>query len=186
MGSGNSGNFSGTSGAAAAAEASTKTASQSYEGADIPGNWEGHFTKADGFSRDKGVKGAHTEEAFEQYFKDNNWAYKQVDSVSHPTIDGIRDIKYQVQNRDAKLNLIEGQYRAKKYEKTLVDSTKISMDKMKKWINEARNNGTIKPIKNNNFKFEGTAKNGLKFEGWLNAKGEFDSIYPILQSMGLL
>ncbi|MGC6770095.1 CdiA family toxin C-terminal domain-containing protein [Enterococcus sp. LJL51] len=147
----------------------------------IPGNWLNHLSVAEGFAKRGGVKGAHTEAAFNQYFKDQGLSYKEVGSTPHPTIDGIRDMRYQIQQKDHRGIPIEGQFNISQYKKTLIDEAKISKGTVNNWANEAINNGVFEVRKDNkNLYFKGIAKNGLKFEGWKNPDtGDIDSLYPV-------
>lgn len=144
--------------------------------------WKAHYENADGFSKPNGVSGGHTVDAFNKYFDDTGLKYKEVSKTKHPTVDGVYDIKYQVQAKDYRGIPIEEQYSKPIYKKTVIDTNEISVDTIESYINEACKNGTIIPSTNNKTDFKGTANNGLKFEGWIDPNiGEFESLYPVLE-----
>lgn len=148
----------------------------------IKGSWKKHLTEAEGFSKRNGVKGAHTQEAFEKYFAEQNIKYKITETTEHPTIDGIKNVAYQIQAKDYRGVPIEGQYNTSTYKKTIIDTSKISTETIDQWASEALKNGSKTTLPNNNVYFKGTANNGLKFEGWINSTTEtFDSLYPVLE-----
>lgn len=144
--------------------------------------WVQHFESASGFSKRNGVSGAHTIDAFNKYFCDIGLKFKEISKITHPTVDGVYDIEYQVQARDYKGIPIEGQYNKPIYKKTIIDTKKISIDTIKLWANEAYKNGIKISSSNNKTYFKGISSNGLKFEGWINPDTEeFESLYPVLE-----
>lgn len=89
-----------------------------------------------------------------------------VPQVAHPTIAGIANIDYRIPRQDKNGNLTGG-YRYFSHPKTVFDSKLISEQQIYDWAMEAFT-GTGATISNQR-KIVGTAKNGLKFVGYLDA-----------------
>lgn len=67
------------------------------------------------------------------------------------------------------------------YKKTLYDPSKISDETMKSWAREALDDAKPFVDPKGSIGVRGIAKNGLKFEGWIDSStGEIRSYYPIL------
>ena len=66
--------------------------------------------------------------------------------------------------------------------KTIVDPRKISSKRLFKWVKEALSNGKITKNKAGQYQFEGYAKNGLCFKGYVQ-DGKLVSIFPTLEML---
>lgn len=79
-------------------------------------------------------------------------------------------------NQNNTLN--KGIYKKVKAPKTVYDPSIISDEKMIQWGKEAMKNAA--PIGNNVRSITGTAENGMRFQGYINAEtGEITNFHPI-------
>ncbi|MGN7941437.1 MULTISPECIES: CdiA family toxin C-terminal domain-containing protein [Bacillaceae] len=75
-----------------------------------------------------------------------------------------------------------GEFKASTHKKTVYDEELITDEQMYKYSQEAMENGTEYITRGGQQVVQGTASNGLKFEGWKNpTTGEIESMYPVLE-----
>ena len=112
---------------------------------------------------------------------------KVISKTPHPTIKGVYKIEYQMPTLDVRLQPT-GAWRNKKgtdlFVKTVYDPAVIPKEQMAQWGREAfadamQKNPALSGTKN--IKWEGTASNGLRFEGYADTKGSdaVRTFYPI-------
>ncbi|MCY8918099.1 CdiA family toxin C-terminal domain-containing protein [Bacillus atrophaeus] len=143
----------------------------------------------------RGVSGGHNYTEFKKYF-DTNGKYKleEVKKTAHPKVKGIYDLEYRmkVEIKDYR-GIGTGQYKyipkenKQPFKKTIYDPNIISNKDIVKFGKEAMDDG----IKSNRIRaldgqnketIQGTASNGLKFEGIRNVEtGEIDNFWPVLE-----
>lgn len=146
--------------------------------------YDEHLISVQDFNRDasKGIIGGHNLDDFYNYFRN----YEKLDDedfihkiTPHPTIDGIIQINYKIPKLDNKGNLT-GEYKHFKNPKTLYDPSKISDKTIIEWgkaaMQQGKDTGNIVGRK-----ITGIAPNGLKFEGYMDAKGIITNFYPIIK-----
>ena len=147
------------------------------------------FSKA---SQREGVSGCHDLNELQKYdVAVNPMVTKEsiniISKTPHPTIKGVYKIEYQMPTLDVRLQST-GVWRNKKgvepFIKTVYDSTVISDAQMARWGREAfadamQKNPALSGT--SNIKWEGTASNGLRFEGYADTKGSdaVRTFYPI-------
>lgn len=147
------------------------------------------FSKA---SQREGVSGCHDVNELEKYdvavnptvTKDS---IKILSKTPHPTVKGVYKIEYQMPTLDARLQPT-GAWRNKKstepFVKTVYDPAVISDAQMARWGREAFADAMQKKPAlsgTNNIRWEGTAPNGLRFEGYADTKGSdaVRTFYPV-------
>ena len=117
-------------------------------------------------ARRNGVGGAHNVEAFIPAYRAIGARIKKV--TRHPTVPGITKVEYQIP--------IPGQYKAKIFVKTVYNPKVISHAEMLQFGTEAANNAQSHG--NLTREWTGTATNGLRFRGYLDAEGNVRSLFP--------
>lgn len=110
-----------------------------------------------------------------------------ISKTPHPTVKGIYKVEYKMPVLDVRLNPT-GAWRLKSktdpFVKTVYDSSIISDKQMAQWGREAFADAMQKtPVQSRvkNIKWEGTASNGLRFEGYADTKGSdaVRTFYPV-------
>ncbi|AUS10662.1 hypothetical protein BSB_40780 [Bacillus stercoris] len=128
--------------------------------------------------KNKGIVGGHNLQNFEKAFIDKGWDLESciISKREHPTIDGIYEIEYGLPALDREGNIKPGELKKVRTPKTVYDPEKISNEQMLQWGEEAMKNGEVVGRK-----VTGYAKNGLKFEGYIDeATGEITNFFPTL------
>ncbi|WP_368650699.1 T7SS effector LXG polymorphic toxin [Bacillus inaquosorum] len=128
--------------------------------------------------KNKGIVGGHNLQNFEKAFIDKGWDLESciISKREHPTIDGIYEIEYGLPALDREGNIKPGELKKVRTPKTVYDPDKISNEQMLQWGEEAMKNGEVVGRK-----ITGYAKNGLKFEGYIDeATGEITNFFPTL------
>ncbi|MGE0911895.1 T7SS effector LXG polymorphic toxin [Bacillus atrophaeus] len=128
--------------------------------------------------KNKGIVGGHNLQNFEKAFIDKGWVLESciISKRKHPTIDGIYEIEYGLPALDREGNIKPGELKKVRTPKTVYDPEKISNEQMLQWGEEAMKNGEVVGRK-----VTGYAKNGLKFEGYIDeATGEITNFFPTL------
>ncbi|MEC1431538.1 T7SS effector LXG polymorphic toxin [Bacillus subtilis] len=128
--------------------------------------------------KNKGIVGGHNLQNFEKAFIDKGWDLESciISKREHPTIDGIYEIEYGLPALDREGNIKPGELKKVRTPKTVYDPEKISNEQMLQWGEEAMKNGEAVGRK-----VTGYAKNGLKFEGYIDeATGEITNFFPTL------
>ncbi|AGI29761.1 T7SS effector LXG polymorphic toxin [Bacillus subtilis] len=128
--------------------------------------------------KNKGIVGGHNLQNFEKAFIDKGWDLESciISKREHPTIDGIYEIEYGLPALDREGNIKSGELKKVRTPKTVYDPEKISNEQMLQWGEEAMKNGEVVGRK-----VTGYAKNGLKFEGYIDeATGEITNFFPTL------
>ncbi|MCY8995819.1 T7SS effector LXG polymorphic toxin [Bacillus inaquosorum] len=128
--------------------------------------------------KNKGIVGGHNLHNFEKAFIDKGWDLESciISKREHPTIDGIYEIEYGLPALDREGNIKPGELKKVRTPKTVYDPEKISNEQMLQWGEEAMKNGEVVGRK-----VTGYAKNGLKFEGYIDeATGEITNFFPTL------
>ena len=100
-----------------------------------------------------------------------------ISCTPHPKVNGIYDIEYAGLLYDNKR--IVGLRQVDK-PKTVYDPRLISEQQMCQWMREAIQNGKIETTDGGQHHFEGYAKNGLCFNGYIE-NGKFTSLFPTNQ-----
>lgn len=139
-------------------------------------NADTHLNNVDGFDKNHtGIKGAHNVLSFIGFERPT----KVIGNIRYSNFPGIFEIDYDV----AKMNRGKPDgWLGKKYTKTLFDPCYISVADLRKWAEEAFDGVTAVPAKQNQLYIKGTAKNGVKFEGWIDiGTQEIKSYYPVLK-----
>lgn len=146
---------------------------------------EREFTKA---SQKGGVNGAHNLDELEKYaVKVGEIQTKEsiniISKTPHPTVKGIYKVEYQMPKLDTRgqpAGLWRNKSGTKLFEKTVYDSKIISDSQMAQWGREA----FADAVQTNNInltsrRWEGTAANGLKFEGYVDSQNSaVRTFYP--------
>lgn len=102
--------------------------------------------------------------------------------IPHPDIDGIYDVRYKIGKQEKGQYLDNGEFKASTHKKTLYDPIFFSDADIKYLGKEALETGTLIHTRGGQKVIQGTASNGLKFEGWINPQtGQIDSYYPVLK-----
>ena len=135
-----------------------------------------HLNNFKGFNkRHGGIKGAHNIYSFREFER----PIEVVGDIRYSHIDGIFEIDYKV------AKIVRGKYEgwiSNIYTKTLFDPDRVSIDELRKWAEEAFEDVTAIPIRENQLYIKGTASNGLKLEGWIDINTqEIVSYYPVLE-----
>ncbi|MBU8707421.1 T7SS effector LXG polymorphic toxin [Bacillus subtilis] len=128
--------------------------------------------------KNKGIVGGHNLQNFEKAFIDKGWDLESciISKREHPTIDGIYEIEYGLPALDREGNIKPGELKKVRTPKTVYDPEKVSNEQMLQWGEEAMKNGEVVGRK-----VTGYAKNGLKFEGYIDeATGEITNFFPTL------
>ncbi|KYD00426.1 T7SS effector LXG polymorphic toxin [Bacillus atrophaeus] len=128
--------------------------------------------------KNKGIVGGHNIQNFEKAFIDKGWDLESciISKREHPTIDGIYEIEYGLPALDREGNIKPGELKKVRTPKTVYDPEKISNEQMLQWGEKAMKNGEVVGRK-----VTGYAKNGLKFEGYIDeATGEITNFFPTL------
>ena len=147
-------------------------------------DYETHIRERDysNSSQKGGVNGGHNKNEFEKFDITVNPtitrnSIKILSKTPHPTVKGIYNVEYQMPKLNSKLQVIGWRYKkaTQPFVKTIYDPSVISDKQMAQWGREAfadamRKKPAISGI-NSNLKWEGTASNGLKFEGRVDTKG---------------
>ncbi|HBF34029.1 TPA: hypothetical protein DDW35_05650 [Candidatus Sumerlaeota bacterium] len=116
----------------------------------------------------RGIGGAHNLDEFSRYANE----YRIVDTIGHPSVEGIQTIRYQMVAKNATGELT-GSYRAPIFEKTVYDPEVISDETYRRQAAaEAQAAGPL------NREWVGTAANGLKFRGYIDQTGAVKSFFP--------
>ncbi|WP_094605342.1 hypothetical protein SPSIL_002550 [Sporomusa silvacetica DSM 10669] len=132
---------------------------------------EEHIIKTDtSVPRSRGVGGAHNLAEFSQ--NDVNI----VNTINHPTIDGIKTIEYKIPALDGKTGEVIG-WKSQVYKKTVYDPNIISDQQFIQWGKEAAGEAASAGRLIGR-EWSGTASNGLKFRGYLNDAEEITSFFP--------
>ncbi|MCK8098930.1 T7SS effector LXG polymorphic toxin [Bacillus sp. 2CMS4F] len=142
--------------------------------------YDTHLVKVEDIVRkkNKGIVGGHNLHNFEKAFIDKGWDLESciISKREHPTIDGIYEIEYGLPALDREGNIKPGELKKVRTPKTVYDPEKISNEQMLQWGEEAMKNGEVVGRK-----VTGYAKNGLKFEGYIDeATGEITNFFPTL------
>ncbi|WP_233454961.1 CdiA family toxin C-terminal domain-containing protein [Paenibacillus elgii] len=143
----------------------------------------------------KGVSGGHNYDEFKKYFDGNGkYVLEEVNKLPHPDINGIYDLEYRmkVEIKDYR-GIGTGQYKyipkenKDPFKKTIYDPNIISSDDIVKFGKEAMEDG----INQNQVRqleaqgkelIQGTATNGLKYEGIRNVDtGEIENFWHALE-----
>ncbi|MCF0133138.1 MAG: EndoU domain-containing protein [Blautia sp.] len=127
-------------------------------------------------SNSEGIKGAHNKDNFTAEAK--RVGAKTISSQSNSQLDGVEKIEYQMPKKD-RFGKPTGEYKAKKFSKTVYDPSKISTDTYVKWGIQAANNAA----KNSSTgklgrEWTGTDNQGVKWHGYCDANGKITSFYP--------
>ncbi|MGY5388021.1 T7SS effector LXG polymorphic toxin [Bacillus spizizenii] len=128
--------------------------------------------------KNKGIVGGHNLQNFEKAFIDKGWDLESciISKREHHTIEGIYEIEYGLPALDREGNIKPGELKKVRTPKTVYDPEKISNEQMLQWGEEAMKNGEVVGRK-----VTGYAKNGLKFEGYIDeATGEITNFFPTL------
>ncbi|MDM5301295.1 T7SS effector LXG polymorphic toxin [Bacillus subtilis] len=142
--------------------------------------YDNHLVEVEDIVRkkNKGIVGGHNLQNFEKAFIDKGWNLESciISKKKHPTIDGIYEIEYGLPALDREGNIKPGELKKVRTPKTVYDPEKISNEQMLQWGEEAMKNGEVVGRK-----VTGYAKNGLKFEGYIDeATGEITNFFPTL------
>ncbi|EKB5972252.1 EndoU domain-containing protein [Listeria monocytogenes] len=143
-------------------------------------NSKKHLENVETVNTKKGVVGGHNMDEFNKALKNQGFNPEDliVSKKSHPTIEGIYEIKYKIPRKDMTGKVAKPvSYKEIKDPKTVYDPTKISNEKMFEWGQSAMNNGKIQP---DGRTVIGTSSNGLKFIGYLDEVGKVTNFYPVL------
>lgn len=135
-----------------------------------------HLIKCEGFK--DGFIGVHNYDSFIYLTKDLRLV--KIIEVVKGNIEGVYEIYYKVSMLNQNKQIIFGQWRNKVFIKTVYDPQFISDEDIEKWAREALEN--VRGFtRNNELAVQGTAKNGQKFQGWININtNEFISYYPVI------
>ena len=149
------------------------------EGIHLDTNLENHIINIDGFTQQKGVKGAHNLDIFNQAV--SQYKLKIVRKDKHPTIEGIYEIEYQVPKKN-KLQEYTGDYRTPKKPlvKTVYDPDIISNDKILEWGQQAAAQGYENAMSRQLSGYNETV-NGLEFRIYLDLDtdiGKIKNVHP--------
>ena len=147
------------------------------EGIHLDTNFKNHTINIDGFTQQKGVKGAHNLDIFNQAV--SQYKLKIIRKDKHPTIDGIYEIEYQVPKKN-KLQEYTGEYRTPKKPlvKTVYDPDIISNDKILEWGQQAAARGYKNAISKQLSGYNETV-NGLEFRIYLDLDtGKVKNVHP--------
>lgn len=128
--------------------------------------------------KNKGIVGGHNLQNFEKAFIEKGWDLESciITKREHRTIVGIYEIEYGLPALDREGNIKHGELKKVRTPKTVYDPEKISNEQMLQWGEEAMKNGEVVGRK-----VTGYAKNGLKFEGYIDeATGEITNFFPTL------
>jgi hypothetical protein len=136
------------------------------------GNYDKHIVYRDyDVPRKRGIGGAHNRDEFLKYSDE----YKIEEVVPHPSVDGVKTIRYRMTALDPSGNPT-GNYRAAVLEKTVYDPSKISNDQFMDWGRQAA--AEAQAAGRLNREWVGTAPNGLEFRGYLDDSGAVKSFFP--------
>ena len=150
------------------------------EGINFQTDQPDHLTTVLNFTQKKGVKGAHTTEAFERAAQQYNLNIVRKDP--HPTVDGIYEIEYQVPKVNQQGEYIGG-YKTPKNPliKTVYDPNVISHNKILEWGQQAANQGIDEAIAKGRSNFA-TTVNGIRFRVFIDLDTkEVTNFYPELK-----
>lgn len=90
----------------------------------------------DGFTQSKGIVGGHNSNAF--YGKLEEVGGKEISETAHPTISGIKEVRYEIPKKGKDGNpLVPPEYKVVKTSKTIYDPKIISDKQMAQWGQEA-------------------------------------------------
>jgi hypothetical protein len=136
------------------------------------GDYDTHITVRDfDVPRKRGIGGAHNSEEFFKYSNE----FHVVESIPHPTVEGVQKIRYQMAALDRAGNPT-GDFKAKVFEKTVYDPKVISDSKMLQWGREAAAQAqTAGPL---NREWVGVSANGIQYRGYLDETGAVRSFFP--------
>lgn len=139
-----------------------------------------HLDKVDGFNKKRGgYKGGHNYENL--IYSSIEGRLLKVINMEKCDIDGIYEIDYKVNKKDVYNDIIRYKWSNVIYKKTVFDPQIISLDKIHNCAQEAFRDCNIIIISNGEKYIKGMARNGLKFEGWIdNSSGKLKSYYPVL------
>ncbi|MED1781410.1 CdiA family toxin C-terminal domain-containing protein [Brevibacillus fortis] len=142
-------------------------------------NSKNHLIKPEGVNK-TGVSGGHNAKEFFDYLDVNGIPYKVENKVPHPSVSGVYDVYYKIAKQER--GVYTSEFKASTHKKTVYDETVFTDEQMYKYCQEAIDNGTEYLTKGGQQVIQGTASNGLKFEGWKNpTTGEIESVYPVLE-----
>ncbi|WP_435924011.1 CdiA family toxin C-terminal domain-containing protein [Paenibacillus sp. DYY-L-2] len=142
-------------------------------------NSKNHLIKPEGVNK-TGVSGGHNAKEFFDYLDANGIPYKVENKVPHPSVSGVYDVYYKIAKQDR--GVYTSEFKASTHKKTVYDETVFTDEQMYKYCQEAMDNGTEYLTRGGQQVIQGTASNGLKFEGWKNpTTGEIESVYPVLE-----
>lgn len=138
-----------------------------------------HLNEVEGFNKKRGgYKGGHNYENL--IYSSIQDRLLKVISIEKCEIDGVYEIEYTVNNKDTYNNIIRYEWNKSIYKKTVFDPKIISLDKIHEYAQEAFINYICIDI-NDEIYIKGSARNRLKFEGWIDRdSGELKSYYPVL------
>ena len=138
-----------------------------------------HLIKPEGVNK-TGVSGGHNAKEFFDYLDANGIPYKVENKVPHPSVPGVYDVYYKIAKQER--GVYTSEFKASTHKKTVYDETVFTDEQMYKYCQEAMDNGTEYLTRGGQQVIQGTASNGLKFEGWKNpTTGEIESVYPVLE-----
>ncbi|QDF05351.1 RHS repeat-associated core domain-containing protein [Myxococcus xanthus] len=131
-----------------------------------------HLTRRDmSVNRKDGIGGAHNLDEFMRHASEIN----VVGMETHPSLPGVRRISYQIEALDY-AGKPSGQWKAKIYEKTVYDPSTLSDDLFLQWGREAAYEAHYAGKLTR--EWVGTARNGVRFRGYLDTSGAVRSFFP--------
>ena len=171
-----SGHFSGTKGANVASN-SLKSETKNISSYTATDSLKNHIVNPEPVTSGKqGIKGAHHKGNF--IGEVNRVGAKATNSVENSHIKGVEKISYKMPKKD-KFGNATGEFQSKTHHKTVYDTSKIQTDQYIKRGLEAANNAASKSS-NGKLRREwtGTDKQGVKWRGYCDSKGNITSFYP--------
>lgn len=176
MSKGGSGNFSGTKGENIANN-SLKLDTMSKNTYTATASLKNHIVNPERSTSGKqGIKGAHHKGNF--ISEVNRVGAKTTNSIQNSQIKGVEKVSYKMPRKD-KFGKLTGEFQSKTHHKTVYDTSKIRTEQYIKRGLEAANNAASKST-NGKLKREwtGTDKQGVKWRGYCDSKGNITSFYP--------
>ena len=127
----------------------------------------------------KCVVGAHNRNSFIKILTNAGFDVKKciISEIEHSFFKGLSEIDYQLPARNGH-GQFSGNWKHIPHPKTVYDNTIYSDLQILEWGKEAMKNAA--PIGNNVRSITGTAENGMRFQGYINAEtGEITNFHPI-------
>lgn len=171
-----SGHFSGTKGANIANN-SLKSDTKSSSSYTTTASLKNHIVNPEPSASGKqGIKGAHHKGNFINEV--NRVGARTTNSIKNSQIKGVERISYKMPKKD-RFGKVTGEFQSKTHHKTVYDTSKIRTEQYIKRGLEAANNAASKSA-NGKLRREWTGidKQGVKWRGYCDSKGNITSFYP--------